>query len=304
MKLATTTGDFFEYVRDYKECVRLACEAGFRYLDLSMYVIMDNDPLLIADDFRTYAKELKDYATSLGATFVQAHSPGGNPLLTDGSEKRLLDATIRSIEVCGELGIPNIVVHAGELPGISKEESFKLNKQFYEKLFPAMEQNHVNVLCENSTRANMGDIYYTNTGADMKEFVAYVDHPLFHACWDTGHANCEGSQYDEMMCLGKDLYAVHINDNRGFQDEHVIPYLGTVNMDEILHALLDLKFSGPFTFEAGSSLRPSKYWLGFRHDFDRETRLAEPKLFMQESLEKLMFDIGVYMLKAYDCYEE
>ena len=45
------------------------------------------------------------------------------------------------------------------------------NKLFFEKLFPAMERNNVNVLCENSTRKNMGDIYFTNSGSEIKEFV-------------------------------------------------------------------------------------------------------------------------------------
>ena len=37
----------------------------------------------------------------------------------------------------------------------------------------------------------------------MVEFLNYVGHPLLHACWDTGHANCEGSQYDDIVTLGK-----------------------------------------------------------------------------------------------------
>ena len=167
-----------------------------------------------------------------------------------------------------------------------------------------MERNNVNVLCENSTQRNMGEIYYPNSGSDIKEFVKFVDHPLFHACWDTGHANCEGNQYDDITAIGSDLFALHINDNRGYGDEHILPYLGTVNMDEIVNALLDIGYKGYFTFEGGCSLRPAKYWQGDRRTFEKDTRLAEPQLFMQKHLEKLMYDMGVYMLKQYDCFEE
>lgn len=304
MKLATTTGDFDIYSNSYKERLKHVCAAGFRYVDLSMYELRPDDALLVRKDWQDTAKELKECAQELRATFVQAHSPGGNPLAGDSNAEALLNATIRSIEVCGELGIPNIVVHAGLLPNISKQESFALNKNFFSKLFPAMEKCNVNVLCENSTKANVGDMYFTNSGADMKEFVEYVDHPLFHACWDTGHANIEGNQYDEIMTLGSDLYALHINDNRGGGDEHIIPYFGTLNMDEIMHALIDSDYKGYFTFESGSTLRRAKYWQGDRRTFEKDDRLREPELFMQTHLEKLMYEIGVHILKKYDCFEE
>lgn len=304
MKLATTLGDFRRYCDTYEERVKHICEAGFRYLDLDMYTPSSGDALLISDDWKENAKKLKAYAENLGATFIQAHSPGGNPLETGEKFDNLLKYTIRSIEVCGEMGIKNTVVHAGMLNGISKEEYFERNREFFRLLIPAMEKCNVNVLCENSTRANMGQMYFTNSGSDMLEFVNYVGHPLFHACWDTGHANCEGNQYDEIMRLGDELYALHVNDNRGQKDEHLIPYFGTMNVDEIMHALIDTGYSGYFTFEASSCLRHSRYWLGNRRVFEKDTRLLEPQLFMQKQLEKLMFDTGKYILEKYNLYEE
>lgn len=300
MKLATTTGDFSRFFIDHKERVKHVADAGFRYIDLSMYTIFDQDPLFCGCNWQDYAKELADYTASLGAKFVQAHSPGGNPLSCDVAAQNLLEATIRSIDVCGALGIPNIVVHAGVLPDISKAQSFKLNCEFFNKLIPAMERNGVNVLCENSTAANTGSMYFTNSGADIKEFVEYVNHPLFHACWDTGHGNIEGSQYDEIMAVGRDLFAVHINDNRGVWDEHILPFCGTTNFGEIINALIDCEFKGYFTFECDNAMiRASQ-----RRSFDRDNRLLEPQLFMQKHLERLMYEIGEYALKAYNCFEE
>ena len=300
MKLATTTSDFRRFCDSYEDCIRHVCEAGFRYLDLSQYLPRPNDPLLIRSDWQDTAKRLQEVAQSYGATFVQSHAPGGSPLAED---EELFRTTVRSIEVCGALGIPNIVVHGGTLPNLTKAEFFEKNRVFFRRLIPVMEKTGVNVLCENSTKANMGTAYFTNSGADMKEFVQYLDHPLFHACWDTGHANVEGSQYDEILTLGKDLYALHINDNRGFQDEHLLPFLGTMNLDEILHALIDINYTGYFTFEAGSSLRTKQYWLGDRREFPKATRLVEAPLFLHNHLEKAMFVLGVYILQQYHCFE-
>ena len=304
MKLATTTGDFFRFCSTYEECVKNVCEAGFKYIDLSMYTPAEDDRLLIRDDWMDCVESIRKTADKYGAIFVQAHSPGkGNPAYKDEYYDNLVKMTKRSIEVCGVLGIKNTVVHAGTLEGISKDEFFERNREFFRLLIPEMEKHNVNVLCENSTDANMRGKYFTNSGKDMLEFVKYLNHPLFHACWDTGHANVEGSQYDEIMTLGSELYAVHINDNRGKADEHIIPYLGTMNMDEIMNALIDSGYKGYFTFECDSSLINPKNWIASRHVFEKDTRLLHPQLFMQKHMEKLMYEIGEYALKAYNCFE-
>ena len=304
MKLATTTGDFKRFCSTYEERIAHIVAAGFRYIDLDLYTVTKDDALLGDTNWQDNAKQLLDYTHSLGAEFVQAHSVGFNPLEQDDFWQTGFDATVRSLEICQILGIPNTVVHAGHRRGISMEEFFLLNKAFYEKLFPYMEKTGVNVLTENSTAANMGDRAYINSGADTRMFVDYVNHPLFHACWDTGHANAEGSQYADILALGDHLRAVHINDNRGIQDEHIIPYLGTVNLDEVLHALQDAGFTGVFTFECNATLRSGKYWLGSRRPFPQDTRLLEPQCFMQDDLEKLLYHVGEYALKTYGCFEE
>ena len=194
-------------------------------------------------------------------------------------------------------------MHNGYAEGIDKAEWFKRNKAFFEKLIPAMERCDVNVLIENSTKKNMGNMYFVNTGKEMVEFIEYMNHPKFHACWDTGHANCEGSQYQEIMDLGEHLYAIHYNDNHGNCDEHVMPYLGTLNHDEVINALIDVKFKGYFTLESDSSLI-IRNWPHSRRSFDKDTRLLNPQLFMVRKLESLMYDIVKYMLTSYGIFEE
>lgn len=303
MKLATTTADFDSYCKSYTECLERIRAAGFRYVDLSLYTVSEHKSLLVNDDWRAAVDSLLDTAQSLGLTFVQAHAPGGNPMKEETVDE-LVNVTNRTIEVCGALGIKNVVVHSGWAPAVEKDEYFERNRAFYRRLFPAMEACGVNVLTENTTRANMGENYAFFDGADMKAFIEYVDHPQFHACWDTGHGNIEGDQYDQLVTLGDHLRAIHLNDNRGGQDEHLLPFMGTMNMDDIMCGLLDSGFKGYFTFEATSSLRSYRYWLGNRRKFVRERRLCEPTVEMQQDLEGLMYRMGKHILEAYGCYEE
>lgn len=302
MKLATTTADFDSYCDSYAECLTRIRAAGFSCVDLNLYTVSEHKSLLVSDDWRSVTSSLLQDADRLGLTFVQAHAPGGNPMKEDTVDE-LFDATARTLEVCAALGIPNVVVHSGWAPGVGKEEYFERNATFYRRLFPVMEATGVNVLTENTTRANMGENYGFFNGADMKEFVRYVDHPLFHACWDTGHGNIEGDQYDELIALGSDLYAIHLNDNRGNHDEHLIPFMGTMNMDDVMCGLLDCGFKGPLTFEASSCLRHYRYWLGNRRKYNRERRLREPTVEMQQDIEALMYRVGKHILESYGCFE-
>lgn len=300
MKIATTTGDFAFYCKTDEERIRELHRAGFRYIDLSMYTFTPGC-VYMQENWREEVQKIKSVADELGMKFVQAHSQGGNPLSEDKEQVDfLLAATIRSIEICEILGIKNTVVHNGYMPGIPKEEWFVKNKAFYEKLFPVMERCGVNVLCENTTKANMGDMYFIISGKDMREFINYVKHPQIHACWDTGHANCEGNQYEDILALGEELYAIHYNDNRGNQDEHIVPFMGTLNHDEVMHALIDVGFKGYFTLECGSALRENHYWLGDRRPFEKDHRLAEPQLFMQRKIEEMMYETAEYILKSYN----
>lgn len=307
MKIATTTGDFGFYCKTDKERIQELHRAGFRYIDLSMYNFTP-DCAYMQDDWKDAVLSLKNFASNLSMQFVQAHSQGGNPISDDVDHVSfLLKATIRSIEICQVLGIKNTVVHNGWGAGLSKAEWFKKNKAFYEKLFPTMEKCGVNVLCENSTRANMSDNYFINTGKDMREFIEYVGHPQIHGCWDTGHANCEGSQYDEIMAIGDELYAIHYNDNHGEKDDHVAPFLGRLNHDEIINALIDVGFKGYFTLECDSSLIKYNQWTGVRRRFEGkniEQKLKDPQLFMQRHIETMMYETAEWMLRSYDIFDK
>ena len=100
----------------------------------------------------------------------------------------------------------------------------------------------------------MGDNYYINTADDMLEFINYVDHPNFHGCWDTGHANIFSNDIAaDVRLLGDDLATLHVHDNSGNEDEHKLPYWGTIKWEEFLSALGEIGFDGCFSLETSIS---------------------------------------------------
>lgn len=304
MKIATTTGDFIRVCANDKERVQALFDCGFRYIDLSLYDGAREDWIYFAEDWREQIEDLRAFGEQLGMKFVQCHAPGGNPLTSKEDQyDLLLRSTIRSLEICQMLGIPNCVYHAGWRTGIEKEDYFKENRRFVEALIPTMEKTGVTLCVENSTKANMKDMYYFFDGEDMAEFIDWIGHPLLKACWDTGHANIEGHQYKDLVALGDRLATVHINDNLGEKDQHMHPYIGTVNMDEVMHGLLDAGFKGYFTFEC-ISVVPHKYWLHKRHLYETDTRALNANLHIYKKATELTYAIGEYVLSQYGCFEE
>ena len=218
MKIATTTWELIGYTKSTEEAVRFYEGTGFRYLDYSFFnaVTVPNHPFM-TDAWRDDILASKAAADELGFKFVQAHAPAFD-FRGDRAEAGLL-ATIRSIEACGILGIKNIVVHSGGFPEYKYPEDkldyFKANEPFFKALIPAMEENGVSVLIENIPSKHFGDGNYVPIrGKDLADMVDYMNHPLFGAIWDVGHAHIDGlDHYSEIMDIGDRLKAIHVHDN-------------------------------------------------------------------------------------------
>ena len=299
MKLCTTTGDFSLHCNNEFDKIKQISDAGFKYVDFSMY---DNEcAQFMTDDWREKVKRIKDYAQSLGVQLVQAHSPAFETLETlDPNEnwQEKFEQTIRSIEVCKEFGIPMTVVHAGVKRNTSKEQTIELNKKFYELLVPTMEKTGVYVLVENVGIEDNQGRYYLNSGERIKEFVDYFDHPLLKACWDIGHGNVFGNQYQHITTVGERIMAIHYNDNDRVRDMHCAPFLATLDNSEPMRALVDIGFKGPFTFESTGTI---KYKL---KAFDKLNGLDNSSLEVVKAYEKALYQTGKYLLSAYGVFEE
>lgn len=305
MKLATTTGDFGKYLPDHTDRVKAAAKSGFRYLDFSFYNEAVPTSVFLQPNWTEYVEKIRKCADECGVSFVQSHAPGGNPAVKDKNWDILLASTQRTIEVCGMLGVPKTVIHTGVCGMMNRDEYAEKNRDFFEKLYPIAEKYEVSILVENSMHGNMGNNQFLFTGEDMVCFVEKLGHPLLGCCWDTGHANCEPyCQYDEIMTMGKYLKAIHFNDNRGVQDEHISPFCGTLNIDDVMTGLADSGYSGVFTFECDSTLRPSQYWLGNRKSSKCAAKITEPSLEMQIKADELLYVTGKYILETYGLWED
>lgn len=300
MKLATTTGDFSAYVTNQEEAIRYIYDAGFRYVDYSFDMDVAHHNGIILPEWKVNIEAIRHTAEDIGITFVQSHAPMGKPIVKDENHEWFMELNRRCIEACAILGIPNIVIHSGYAPNLSVEETFERNKAFYGELLPVAERFGIEILIENFNRMHIPNVYWTDNAKDLLALIEYIDHPLIHACWDVGHGNLqEMPQDEELRILGSHVRALHIQDNYGEKDLHIAPYFGTMNLDSIMHGLVDIEYKGYFTFEATQMLLSSK----LRREFAPDSRLLKAPIELRIKAERFLYEIGRTILETYDCYE-
>ncbi|MBM4081194.1 MAG: sugar phosphate isomerase/epimerase [Planctomycetes bacterium] len=77
------------------------------------------------------------------------------------------------------------------------------------------------------------------------------DRELVGLTWDTGHGNLARDN-DWLManCLDRPM-VLHLNDNRGEKDDHVLPAMGTVDWPKVMAAIRRSPYRKPITLEVG-----------------------------------------------------
>ncbi|MBQ1232880.1 MAG: sugar phosphate isomerase/epimerase [Clostridia bacterium] len=299
MKLATTTGDFGGYTNSQIQALRYVREAGFQYADYNFGMDYKHRNGVYSEHYEEYFAQVNAAAAEIGVRLIQAHAPMGTPLNDpDGS---FLADTLRCVDACGAWGIPNLVVHSGYAHGLTVEQTFDANKAFFMPLLERAEQYGVNILVENFNKMSVPGLYWIDNATDLLGLIEYVNHPLFHAVWDAGHANLqEMPQDEELRLLGSHVRALHIQDNRGDHDAHLLPFLGTMSMDAVMHGLLDIGYEGYFTFEVGGIFSTAEQ----KRPFAKDSRLAKAPLSLRLAADRYMYELGKCVLTEYGCFEE
>ncbi|MBR6745004.1 MAG: sugar phosphate isomerase/epimerase [Clostridia bacterium] len=298
MKLATTTGDFGGYSDSQVFALEHIRMAGFRYADYNFGIDHANGNGVYGEHHKAYFEKIAQTAETLGIRLIQAHAPMGKPLADGG---RLLGETLRCIDACGAWGIPNLVVHSGYVRGLTPEQTFARNREFFMPLLERAEQYGVNILVENFNKMCVDGLYWIDNAPDLLRMIETVNHPLFHAVWDTGHANMQEMPQDEALrMLGNHVRALHVQDNMGDADTHLVPFLGTLNLDAVISGLTDIGYDGYFTFEVGGFFLPANQ----RRAFSRSTKLACAPIELRDAFERYLYELGKCVLEKYDCFEE
>lgn len=305
MKLSVSTCATATVYPDYPQ--RLSAFANtnkFKHFDLSFpsFVAENN-----SDEFyEKFIKDVKAVCEKYNYDFTMAHCPYKyNP--HDGEEnfnRQIKDAQY-AIKACAELNIDRMTVHAGFSFCENKDEMFEKNVIYFSSILPFAEKYNVFLMVENISEKIYKRQFVIETAEDiihLRELLG--NHNLIRACWDTGHANVNAlDQYANIIKLKDLLFGLHIQDNNGYNDDHMVPLFGNVNYDDVMKALLDISYKGPFNLET-KIFRSGKEWPNYRRPFNENSNapqlLFAPNEYLVDYGVNIMYDVASYMMQRYN----
>jgi sugar phosphate isomerase/epimerase len=75
-------------------------------------------------------------------------------------------------------------------------------------------------------------------------------------CLDFGHAHLMGDVADTIETAAEHVMATHVHDNRRRQDDHLVPYQGSINWDQALMAMQKIGYDGTYLMELANTSLP------------------------------------------------
>lgn len=77
-------------------------------------------------------------------------------------------------------------------------------------------------------------------------------------CYDSGHGNMTGNGLDRLDGMKDRLVVVHLHDNHGEEDEHLRPFLGTVDWERLAALIAASAYDKPISMEISQPRHPGE----------------------------------------------
>lgn len=215
------------------------------------------------EDILSFFTPLKEASEKTGVVISQMHAPF--PCwFRDMPEVNayIVDALDKCFAVCEYVNCPAIVVHPNG--GSGKAEEMEINLDFYRTLIPVIKKYHGVKICSENIFVRRGQRMVAGRFADAAEACRLLDTlneeaggDYFGFCLDVGHANLTARNIKDFIVeLGPRLTVLHIHDNNGTEDLHMIPYsyLSTSSVhvcdwQGFVEGLAEIGYSGALAFE-------------------------------------------------------
>lgn len=270
--------------KDPAEGFELLKRAGFDCCDFSLNGYLKNTSLYRQkvnaffdqpeQELERFFRPHKEAAEAAGIRIHQMHMPYPNYVPGAGSELNdyLKDVVAgKSMKICAFLGCRYLVVHGFKLAYYlgSEEAEWEKTRGFIEYLAPMAKELGITICLEN-LYANIGKHIVEGPCCDAGKAAARIDAvnekygaDVLGFCFDTGHANLAGIDFEEfIVTLGDRIKVLHIHDNDGVGDLHQIPFTFTKSRENktstdwtgFLNGLRRIQFEKVLSFETAPAL--------------------------------------------------
>ena len=216
------------------------------------------------EDMEVSQEEQLAYAREIGLNVVFVHlryrriNDIWNEELEDSIVDEVINGYINDLKVCKKNGIDLVVMHL-----TSKSVAPMYNEKGLErirKIVKVAEELGIRIAFENTKIRGYLEYVFEN-----------IDSKYIGICYDAGHCHAHFDDEFNYEFFKNKIFAVHLHDNHGSLDEHLLPFDGTINWEYVMGKLKKCDFKGYITLE-----------ISYRNDYLK----MSPKEFYIEGLKR------------------
>ncbi|MFO7636103.1 MAG: sugar phosphate isomerase/epimerase [Clostridia bacterium] len=222
---------WFGYPLPGRERMRLIASAGFDCVSLwwGDEYAAENGP----------REALPGLARESGLLVENIHAPFSrtNLLWQDKAGwEDVLERSLQCVDACREHDIPVMVLHltVGETPPPPN----LLGVERIRRIVERAGEKGVTIALENLRKPEYMGYVFERIDSDHLRF-----------CYDSGHENCFQGQKGLLRTYGDRLTCLHLHDNDGTADQHLLPGEGTIPWAQVTADLAWLGYGGSISLE-------------------------------------------------------
>ncbi len=176
---------------------------------------------------------------------------------------RGIEAVENALDACRDLGVGILILHLNkELNQEELEPRVESVRRSMRHISDYAEERGVHLAIENVPEDPRDRI--------LEETLSTFPEKHIGVCYDSSHAQLTGSPFGILQRYGDRVTALHISDNWGVSDDHLLPFEGSIDWSEFGKIFQALKYEGTFLLEVEM----------------RESLFKDPTTFLREARER------------------
>ncbi len=189
---------------------------------------------------------LRDLLSTFGLRVHNIHVPiEAEPHISSPDEdtrKAGVDKALTAIKACVYFNSGMIVLHLAHHAG-EDEYGLRLEsvRRSLDEILQAAERAGVKIACEN--------VFNTSANMILKAILDEFKQANIGLCYDSSHANLMDDPTEFLREYAGRLFVTHLSDNRGKDDDHLLPGMGTIDWPGIMGAIKETGYQGPILLE-------------------------------------------------------
>lgn len=216
-------------------------KSGIDLIEVSSSYVEECD----SSDFNKVA----ELAKNAGIEMWSFHLPFAPFEEIDISNPKLCDYTVEYfkglIKKAADIGIDKFVIHPSAEPIEEEDRPARIEcaKKSLNELAEFAKEYGAVIAVEDLPRTCLG-----RNSDDIKELISAND--ALRVCFDTNHLLTEDT-VDFIHNVGDKIITLHVSDYDKINERHWLPGEGVVNWKELVNALVDIGYNGPWLYEIG-----------------------------------------------------